>query len=302
MGPAWPRIGSDPNNIKEHAALLHDAYAQLRAVRGTYTIPATNIDPIIQSTLHLLSKVTHHLEEQRDTRLATQIQDFLKEQLKEQRDAQIKEHEVIKDAIKTVTAPLQAPPPDGSRLASWAQVAAAAGPSPGHVTPPHTVLSSSNPSTLTAYKGREVVVKLLDLGLAQRFRQLSPSQLKTKVNNILQETFMVKDIKIVAAHQLKSGDVTVITDSLDNVTELQTHTEWAKGLGPRAEVIRTTYDAIVHGIPVNTVSMKDQQGTIQRILADNRSVIPYADITYVGWLTKGSIQKRSFSMVVEFLS
>ena len=176
MGPVWPRIGSKPNSLKEHATFLHEAFAQLKAVKGTYTaIPATTIDPIIDSTLHLLSKVARHLEEHPDTRLASQIQEFFKEQFKEQRDAQIKEHEAINTAIKTATAPLKATTQAGARVASWAQVAAAAGPPPGHVTPPNTVLSPSKSSTLTAYKGREVIVKLLDHGLAQRLRQISPS-------------------------------------------------------------------------------------------------------------------------------
>jgi hypothetical protein len=64
-------------------------------------------------------------------------------------------------------------------------------------------------------------------------------------------------------------------------------------------VIRTTYGAIVHGIPVDTINMNDQQGTIQRVLADNFSVIPHPKITYVGWLTKGSIKKRNSSIVIE---
>ena len=143
-------------------------------------------------------------------------------------------------------------------------------------------------------------MKLLDHGLAQHFRQLSPTQLKNKVNGVLQEDPKVRNIKVVAAHQLKSGDVTVITDSLDTATELQAHTGWAKGLGPRAEVIRTTYGAIIHGIPVNTVNVKDQQGMIQRILAGNYSVIPNAHISYVGWLTKDANKKRSSSLVVAF--
>lgn len=110
----------------------------------------------------------------------------------------------------------------------------------------------------------------------------------------------VRDAKIAAANQLNSGDVAVVTDSLEHAMMLQTHTEWSKGLGPRAQVIRTTYGAIVNGITVNTINMKDQQGTIQRILADNHSVIPDAEITYVGWLTKEATKKQSSSIVIEF--
>ena len=259
----------------QRATLLHEAFTQLHAVEGTYsTIPSTVIAPIIESTLRFLSNVTPYLTEDRDAGLATQIKEFVKQQLQEQRKTQAKEHEAIKSAIQTATASLQTnPPPAASKVVSWAQVAATAGPPPGHLTPPDSALLSSNSSTLTAYKGREVVVKLLDHGLAQHLRQLSPSQLRNKINVILQDNPEVKQIKIAAAHQLKSGDVTIITDSLDEATELQKHTRWVKGLGARAEVIRTTYGAIVHGIQVNTINMKDQQGTIQRILADNFSVI-----------------------------
>jgi hypothetical protein len=164
------------------------------------------------------------------------------------------------------------------------------------VTPPDSLSSSS----LTPYKGYEVIVKLLDHGIAQRLRQISPVQLKNKINNILFEAPNVKDIKIAAVHQLKSGDITVITNSLEQAMTLQTHTEWAKGLGPRAQVNRTTYGAIVNGIAMNTINMRDQQGTIQRILADNHSVIPNAEITYVGWLTKEATKKQSSSIVIEF--
>jgi hypothetical protein len=176
----------------------------------------------------------------------------------------------IKSAIQTATAPLHNGNPHAtSRVTSWAQVAAKAGPPPGHVTPPDSVSSSRSP--LTTYKGREVIVKLLDHAIAERFRQFTPIQLKNKINSILHVTPSVRGVKIAAANQLKSGDVAVFADSIEHATILQTHTEWAKGLGPRAQVIRTTYGAIVNGITVNTINMNDQQGTIQRILADNHT-------------------------------
>lgn len=88
MGPVWPNIGPEPNNVKEHATTLQEAYAQLQTVKGTYTaIPATVIDPIVESTLHFLSKISRYLEEQPNATLATQILEFFREQLKEQRDA-----------------------------------------------------------------------------------------------------------------------------------------------------------------------------------------------------------------------
>lgn len=97
------------------------------------------------------------------TRQHSQRNSGTKEQLTAQRTEHIKEHEAIKTAIQTATAPLLHATPQGrAQVASWAQVAARAGPPPGHVTPPDSLLSSDNSSILTAYKGREVIVKLLD--------------------------------------------------------------------------------------------------------------------------------------------
>ena len=102
MGTDWPSLGAEPDNLKEHVTFLHEACAHLHAVKSSSTtIPTTTIGPIIDSTLHLLSKFTRHLDEQPDTRLATQIHDLFKEQ----RDAQRKDHEAIKAAIKVATVP-----------------------------------------------------------------------------------------------------------------------------------------------------------------------------------------------------
>ncbi|OQV11071.1 hypothetical protein CLAIMM_14971 [Cladophialophora immunda] len=59
MGPAWPSAGAESGSIKEQAT---------------------------------------HLEEQSDTKLAPEIQEFFNEQLKEQREVQIRDHKAIKAA------------------------------------------------------------------------------------------------------------------------------------------------------------------------------------------------------------
>lgn len=238
MEPVWPRIGSEPTNLKEHATYLHEAFTNLKTVKSQVAaIPVNIIDPYIECTLRLPTKVSRHLNDQRETTaITTQLHD-IKEELLAQRTENTRKHEAIKSAIQTATAPLRNGNPHAtSRVTSWAQVAAKAGPPPGHVTPPDSVLSSRSP--LTAYKGREVIVKLLDHAIAESFRQFTPTQLKNKINSILHVTPSVRNVKIAAANQLKSGDVAVVADSIEHATILQTHTKWAKG--PRAQVIRTT--------------------------------------------------------------
>jgi hypothetical protein len=107
-------------------------------------------------------------------------------------------------------------------------------------------------------------------------------------------------MKIVAAHQLKSGDIQIFTSSTAENTQLKQNKGWIRGLGERAELITPTYGVIVHGIPTNTINTKDQDATIQQILAENHTVIPSAKISYVGWLTRESTLKRASSIVLEF--
>ncbi|KFZ20125.1 hypothetical protein V502_03342, partial [Pseudogymnoascus sp. VKM F-4520 (FW-2644)] len=82
--------------------------------------------------------------------------------------------------------------------------------------------------------------------------------------------------------------------------QLKENKGWIGGLGEQAELVVPTYGVIVHGISTNSINIKDQKATIQQMLADNYTVIPRTEISYVGWLTKESTLKRASSIVVEF--
>jgi hypothetical protein len=59
MEPVWPRIGSEPGNLKEHATYLHEAFTNLKTVKGQVAaIPVNIIDPHIECTLRFLIKVS----------------------------------------------------------------------------------------------------------------------------------------------------------------------------------------------------------------------------------------------------
>jgi hypothetical protein len=75
---------------------------------------------------------------------------------------------------------------------------------------------------------------------------------------------------------------------------------WLESLAENAEVIVPTYGVIAHGISTSSINVTDRNATIQQILADNYTVIPYAKVSYVGWLTKEATLKRASSIVVEF--
>jgi len=165
---------------------------------------------------------------------------------------------------------------------------------------PQGTRSTKAQSTVTAYKDRAATVKLKDHGITQRLRTLSVVRLRQQVETSIRDNAATKLVKIVAAHQLKSGDIHIFTTSTAEAEKLKEHRGWIKGLGEHAELIVPTYGVIVHGISTNSINIKDQMATIQRILADNYTVIPKAEIPFVGWLTKESHLKRASSIVVEF--
>jgi precorrin-4 methylase len=162
------------------------------------------------------------------------------------------------------------------------------------------VRAAKTQPTVTAYKDRVVTVKLKDHGVTQRFRTLSATRIRHQVETSIRNNKATKLVKVVAAHQLKSGDIQIFTSTTAEATQLKENRGWIGGLGEHAELIVPSYRVIVHGISTNSINIKDQKATIQQILADNYTVIPKADISYVGWLTKESTLKRASSIVVEF--
>ena len=227
-----------------------------------------------------------------------QIQDAAKGTQNIQRDIT-----VVKSSVGVSTTPLNAANFSGGKATttSWAQVAAQAKGSP---LPPPPVQqgahTSKTPPTVTAYKDRVVTVKLKDHGIAQRYRTHSAAWTRQQVQTSIHDNAATKSVKVVAAHQLKSGDIQIFTSTTAEATQLKENKGWLRGLGEHAELIVPTYGVIVHGVSTNSINIKDQKATIQQMLADNYTVIPNAEISYVGWLTKEATLKRASSIVVEF--
>lgn len=183
------------------------------------------------------------------------------------------------------TTPLSAANFSGGRVAaaSWAQVAAQARGSPP-LPPPvaQGMRATKTNSTVTAYKDRAVTVKLKDYGISRRFRKLSATRIKRQIQTSIHDNTATKEVKIVAAHQLKSGDIQIFTRSTAEATKLKESRGWVRSLGEQAELVVPTYGVIVHGISTSSINIKDQKAAIQQILVDNYTVIPKAEISFVG--------------------
>lgn len=145
-----------------------------------------------------------------------------------------------------------------------------------------------------------VTVKLKDQSIAQRYRTHSAAWTRQQVETSIRDNAATKVVKVVAAYQLKSGDIQIFTSTTAEATQLKENKGWLRGLGDCAELLVPAYGVIIHGISTKSINIKDQKATIQQILAENYTVIPNMEISYVGWLTKEATLKRASSIVVEF--
>jgi hypothetical protein len=211
MAPRWPQVNNGPEHINEHATYLREACNQLQTVNGgrQNQVPWNIVQPYIASTIALIGKV---LQQPPLSDILQQIQDAAKCTQNIQRDIT-----VIKSSVGLSTAPLNAANFSGGKTttASWAQIAALAKSSPLPLPPvPQGPRHAKPQSTVTAYKDRVVTIKLKNHGIAQRYRTHPASWLRHKVETSIHDNIATNSVKIVAAHQLKSGDIQIFTSNV----------------------------------------------------------------------------------------
>ncbi|KAF5136458.1 hypothetical protein E5D57_000220 [Metarhizium anisopliae] len=264
MAPRWPQVDIGPEHIKEHATYLKEACNQLQAVdKGRQNqVPWNTVQQYLASTIALIGKV---LRQPAMGEILRQVQDAAKCTQNMQKDITI-----IKNSVGLNTTPQTTANTTGGRSISWAQVAAQAPKGTALPPPvPQGMAASKTQSTVTAYKDRVVTVKLKDHGIAQRYRNQIPSWARQQVETAIRGNASTRAIKVVAAHQLKSGDIQIFTSSTAEAAKLKEDKGWLRALGENAEVIVPTYGVIVHGIYTSSINIKDQRATIQQMLADN---------------------------------
>ena len=298
MAPRWPQVNNAPEHINEHAIYLREVWYQLQAAdKGRANqIPWNVVQPYLASTIALIGKV---LQQPSVGEVLHRIQDAAKDIQTIQRDIS-----TVKGSIGLGTTPLNTANFSGIKAtaASWAQVAAQAkGSTPLPPAPlQHGTSTSKTPAMITAYKDRVVTVKLKEGSMVQRYRNHPVTWTRQQVQTSIRENGPTKSIKVVAAYQLKSGDIQIYTSTTAEAEQLKENKGWLKGLGEQAELVVPTYGVIVHGVSTRSINVREQKSIIQQMLADNYTVIPRAEISYVGWLTKEATLKRTSSIVVEF--
>jgi hypothetical protein len=294
MAPRWPEVTRGPEHISEHATYLKEEYNKLQTVdRGrTNQVPWHVVQLFANSTLALISKV---LKQPAIGEILQQVQEATKCTQIIQKDIT-----AIKNSVGLGTTLGPANGTAGGHTISWAQVAAR-GTGSHPLPPPSPPPPSGRTQTMiTSYKDRAVTIKLKDQSIIQQYRAQPTSRLRQDIETSIQGHRATNAVKIVAAHQLKSGDLQIFTSTTEEATLIKANTGWLRSMGEHAKLVVPTYGVIVHGIATHSINMKDQNTTIEQLLADNHTVIPNGKIAFVAWLTRDATSKRASSIVVEF--
>ncbi|OJD17317.1 hypothetical protein ACJ73_08809 [Blastomyces percursus] len=156
----------------------------------------------------------------------------------------------------------------------------------------------------TNSKEREIIVKLHNPEAAALLRDKTPGDLRERVNNALKERAgsMERPIQVVAAKQLKSGDVSIHTVNIEDANKLREEQQWTQALGREARARQPPYGVLVHSVRTDkeNIDPSNQSRSVEKIQTKNATLYPGATITYVGWLTRTGAKKPTSSLVLEF--
>lgn len=111
-----------------------------------------------------------------------------------------------------------------------------------------------------------------------------------------------KTPRVIAAKQLRSGDVVLHAATSAEADTIKQTAEWVKVLGTTARVVKPTYGVLMHGVRTNqeTINTSNQETAIEKMESENALLHLGAKITFVGWLTQGGQKKTTSFLVVEF--
>src|SRR5579862_9637193 len=152
-------------------------------------------------------------------------------------------------------------------------------------------------------KDREITIKIKDPSSINILKSMTASRIRDNINEAINiaPSFKNTPIRIAAARQLKSGNITIHAEQSKDIDLLVKHSfAWVRVLGHEAQVAILTFGVLIHNVRTNQVDTKDQAKLIQQVMMENMSMLGEAEITYIGWLTRAGTKKQASSLVIEF--
>jgi hypothetical protein len=273
-------LGIQPLNHLEHATeIIAEATALLELDNNKRSkLPAQPFEAFLNSVISFARKARDQPSGQEILGKLDNLQPI------------VEEITLIKNAVNSVLAPANPNLSNAApRIASWADVVRSG-------TPSYPSTPNSRASTTTSVKDRETIVRL-EPSAAAVLRTVSPEDIRKRVNDALEARVNLpgKTPQVIAAEQLKSGDVMLHTATTAEADTLKnTEEEWVKVLGPTARAIKPTYGVIVHGVRTSkeSIDTDNQQRAIDKIESENAILHAGAKVTYAGWLTRTGRESR----------
>jgi hypothetical protein len=266
--PAWPKLGIIPDSHYEHATqIIADSTKLIGEDATTHEGPKRSVP------LHvLLPYVRSCLEFAKKAREQPSMKEMMVAMQTMQADLSATKSSisVIKNTIDTISVD---PPSSGSSptsrktyrdvVATWATLASqqAGSPLPGSVP-------SSTQSLLSQDKDREILIKLHDPDKASELRSQRPAELKEHINTAISNSSNphVRTIRVIAAKQLKSGDISTHAAQPEDCEILKEFAgDWTTALGPKTEIPIATDGVIMHGIHTDLIDMSCPEEAIHSL-------------------------------------
>lgn len=214
----------------------------------------------------------------------------------------------ISTILKEITTTKNTPQPTSARVRTYADATRGA-PPPAHYRSSHDSGSSRGATPSDLDQDRDVIVKLSAQSTQQYRKYKSPDILK-KVNRAFREASKaagspaLASVSLLAARQLKSGDLSLRLGSAAQAEVARRHQGWATGIDKAAKVRVPTWGVVADGVPVKAMDLPgNMPAIINQLTNDNTSQWgPDCGINHVGWLTKAAAGKKETSIVVEFMN
>jgi hypothetical protein len=174
---------------------------------------------------------------------------------------------LIKNAVNNTIQP-------SGRIATWAERVRSGGTPTHPPTPPTSIIAGS--------KEREIIVKLGNPESTALLRRKTPEELRRRINDTLKQlaTSTDKIPQVVAAKQLKSGDISIHATNAAKANQLKDNSEaWVQILGTRARVLKPTYGVLVHGVRTEkeNIDPSNQAEATEKIRTENATLNPGAN-------------------------
>jgi hypothetical protein len=189
----------------------------------------------------------------------------------------------------------------------------ATGTTPAATLPQTAITSHNNVVDLTNVRDPRKITLKLENGVAMNFRHglLTPNDQARRVNEaiICSDQPIIKDIRVAAVRQLKSGDLEITLNTIEEANNLTLYSgNWTHRLGEKTSIYQHTYGIIVHSVRTSLIgdfSTPDSARMVkEKIVAQNltclNTIKRSEDISYIEWLSKKrATQQNITSLAIE---